>query len=99
MVNNDPSVNMNGKILKQILTDKSRGNTWHVLNNKIKGDMKSHISDSGGTDRCLDYIIASDTTGLTRIHQDNEYEMTPYRVTRHPSTQDNNNSKKTNKKS
>ena len=99
MHNNDPSVNTNGKILKQILTDKSRGNSWHVLNNRIKGDMKSHISDSGGTDRCLDYIIASDTTGLTRVHQDNEYEMTPYRVTRHPSAQNKNNSKQTNKKS
>ena len=86
MTNNDPSMNMNGKILKKILLDKTRGRSWQVLNNKIKGDMRSHVSSSGGVNRCLDYIIASDPSGLVRIHQDNDYQMTPYRVTRHSST-------------
>ena len=73
---NDKKMNMNGRIVKPRL---EKG--WHVLNSHVRGNIRSHVDRSSGTSRCLDYIISSHIDKVTRIHMDNDLEMTPYRVT------------------
>ena len=72
---NDHKMNTNGRIIKPRL---EKG--WCLLNSHIRGNVRSHKDRTSGTSRCLDYIVTSHIDNVTRVHMDDDLEMTPYKV-------------------
>ena len=79
MTDNCDSDNYGGKLLARGAT--TRG--FRILNGLYKGSQRTHVDRSKESSRCLDYVVTNKPELCSRMYIDNEYLVTPYKVTRH----------------
>ena len=77
LVNNCNSGNQNGRLLAEGL----KSTNLKILNGLYAGDQRTHIDRSSDSVRCLDYIVTNNPKACTRVVIDNDYLVTPYKVT------------------
>ena len=77
MKNNCESTNKNGRLLMKGVVDGG----WMILNSLFPGDKRTHVDRSSDSRRCLDYIVTNYPQSCTRVYIDNDYSITPYKVT------------------
>ena len=78
LTNNCNSSNKSGEMLAKGL----KKHRLKILNGLYDGDHRTHVDRSKDSSRCLDYIATNNPASCTRLVIDNDYEITPYKVTK-----------------